>query len=67
VGLDGDGTVAQMIRSGAALGEIQDRIDQIPELGNQARAAFWLYAWSHQGGEARRVLLHYMDSRQGRN
>jgi hypothetical protein len=32
-----------------AFGSIEERIDQIPGLDDQERAALWLYAWSRQG------------------
>jgi hypothetical protein len=64
--LEAEGTVAQMLHSGAALDAIEDRIDEIPDLDSQSRAALWLYAWSRRGGEARTVLWHYAQPRLGR-
>jgi hypothetical protein len=47
--IEAEGTVARMIHSGVAFDAIEDRIDEIPELDGEARAALWLYAWSRQG------------------
>ena len=47
--IEAEGTVARMIHSGVAFNSIEDRIDQIPDLDGQERAALWLYAWSRQG------------------
>ncbi len=41
--------VSGLVRSRASFDAIEDRIDQIPGLDNQERAALWLYAWSRQG------------------
>jgi hypothetical protein len=41
--------VSRLIRSRVAFGSIEERIDQIPGLDDQERAALWLYAWSRQG------------------
>jgi hypothetical protein len=41
--------VSRLIRSRVAFGSIEERIDQIPDLDDQERAALWLYAWSRQG------------------
>ena len=41
--------VSGLIRSRAAFDAIEDRIDSIPGLADQERAALWLYAWSRQG------------------
>ena len=48
--IEAEGTVARMIYSGAAFDSIEDRINEIPGLDSEARAALWLYAWSRQGG-----------------
>jgi hypothetical protein len=63
--IEAEGAVARMVNSGATLGTIEDHIDEIPDLDSLARAELWLYAWSHQGGEARTVLLHYAESGRG--
>jgi hypothetical protein len=41
--------VSWLIRSRVAFDSIEERIDQIPGLEDQERAALWLYAWSRQG------------------
>jgi hypothetical protein len=41
--------VSGLIRSRIAFDSIEERIDQIPGLDDQERAALWLYAWSRQG------------------
>jgi hypothetical protein len=41
--------VGRLIRSRVAFDSIEERIDQIPGLDDQERAALWLYAWSRQG------------------
>jgi hypothetical protein len=48
--IEAEATVARMIHSGAAFSAIEDRIDELPDLDSQARAALWLYAWSRQRG-----------------
>jgi hypothetical protein len=58
--------VSGLIRSHTEFGAIEDRIDEIPGLDDQERAALWLYAWSHQGGMWQRdtasMFLHWVDS-----
>jgi hypothetical protein len=63
--IEAEGAVAQMVDSGAALGTIEDHIDEIPDLDGLARAELWLYAWSRRGGEARTILWSYAEPRQG--
>ena len=41
--------VSGLVRSRAAFDSIEERIDEIPGLEDQERAALWLYAWSRQG------------------
>jgi hypothetical protein len=41
--------VSWLIRSQAEFDSIEERIDEIPGLDDQERAALWLYAWSRQG------------------
>jgi hypothetical protein len=41
--------VSGLIRSRVAFHSIEERIDSIPSLDDQERAALWLYAWSRQG------------------
>ncbi len=41
--------VSWLVRSRAQFGSIEERIDEIPGLDDQERAALWLYAWSRQG------------------
>jgi hypothetical protein len=41
--------VSELIRSRVAFDVIEARIDGIPGLVDQERAALWLYAWSRQG------------------
>ncbi len=40
--------VSGLIRSRVAFDAIEDRIDAIPGLDDQERAALWLFAWSRQ-------------------
>lgn len=40
--------VSGLIRSRVAFDAIEDRIEEIPGLDDQERAALWLYAWSRQ-------------------
>ena len=41
--------VSTLVRSRVQFGSIEERIDEIPGLDDQERAALWLYAWSRQG------------------
>lgn len=41
--------VSGLIRSRVEFDAIEDRIEEIPGLADQERAALWLYAWSRQG------------------
>ena len=41
--------VTGLIRSRTAFATIEDRIEAISDLGDNERAALWLYAWSCQG------------------
>ena len=41
--------VRELIRSRIAFDAIEVRINEIPGLAEQERAALWLYAWSRQG------------------
>lgn len=41
--------VMGLIRSRVAFDAIETRINEIPGLAEQERAALWLYAWSRQG------------------
>jgi hypothetical protein len=41
--------VSWLIRSRVEFDSIEARIDEIPGLDDQERAALWLYAWSRQG------------------
>ena len=41
--------VSGLIRSRAEFGAIEDRIEEVPGLDDDQRAALWLYAWSRQG------------------
>ena len=40
--------VSELIRSRVLFDAIEDRIEEIPGLDDQERAALWLYAWSRQ-------------------
>jgi hypothetical protein len=40
--------VSSLVRSRVAFDSIEERIDELPGLGDQERAALWLYAWSRQ-------------------
>jgi hypothetical protein len=52
--IEAEGTVARMLHMGAAFDSIEERIEGIPDLDSQGRAALWLYAWSRQGGSWQR-------------
>jgi hypothetical protein len=41
--------VSGLVRSRVAFDSIEERIDEMPGLADQERAALWLYAWSRQG------------------
>jgi len=47
--MEAQSDVSGMIHSRAAFDAIELRIEEIPGLDDQERAALWLYAWSRQG------------------
>jgi hypothetical protein len=59
--------VSSLVRSRAAFDSIEERIDEIPGLEDQERAALWLYAWSRQGRSWQRAaadqLLEWIEGR----
>ena len=56
--------VSGLIRSRVDFDTIEARIDELPGLVDQERAALWLYAWSRQGRRWQRAkaeqLLHFV-------
>jgi hypothetical protein len=39
-------TVTELMRAGEPFGEVEDAIDEVPELTDDAKAALWLLAYS---------------------
>jgi hypothetical protein len=52
--------VSGLVRSRVAFDSIEERIDEIPGLEDQERAALWLYAWSHQGHRWQRATANQL-------
>ena len=45
--------VEAMLRAGRPIGQIEDRIEELP-VNEEAKSALWLLVWSEHGMEARR-------------
>lgn len=47
--------VEAMVRAGRTIGQIEDRIDELP-VNEEAKSALWLLAWSEHEIRARRPI-----------